>query len=529
MLRPLRGRERIGRLSFVKPPREVFMPISRRLLLATAPALPVVLRSGAARAAGPTLRFALSAYPPNLLPFVSTGQSAVTAKLMMYRGLLSFAPDGAVQGELAESWARDGGNGFVFKLREAVFHDGSPVTADDVAFTLGRIQTDKQAYLRGQMEAIERVETPDPRTVHVVLKAPVAVFPLWLADPQCAVVQRKAFEADGSYVGAGPYTLAAQERGVSLDFVAFPKFYKPGLPKTATVRMIVYADENARVAALRAGDVDIIEYVPWASMTELEKDKKLRMDGSVGPFMNLLFNGGQGPFKDVRVRQAAAYAIRREEIVQAAFFGRGSVLGGMPIPPGTEFYDASLADYWHYDKDKAKALLAAAGVPNGFSCTLLATAQYLMHKTTAEVVQSHLGEIGINCKLNLPEWGQRVALGYRGQYEIAVFGTSCANNDPDGMQSVLDGDLPAVYGRSYAMPTPEIHKLFEAGRAEFDPAKRKAIYTDLQKRALADAPMVTLCWRLQSYAMTTGVQGFRSLPGALSINSGITIETTSLA
>lgn len=505
------------------------MPISRRRLLAAAPALPVALRSADALAEGRALRFGLSAFPPNLLPFVSTGQAAVTAKLMMYRGLLSWAVDGSVQPELAESLQRDGGNGFVFKLREAVFHDGSPVTADDVAFTLGRLQADKLAYMRGQMQAIERVETPDPRTVHVVLKQPVVVFPLWLADPQCAIVQRKAFEANGTYVGAGPYTLAAQERGVSLDFVAFPKFYKPGLPKTEKVRMIVYADENARVAALTAGDVDIIEYVPWASMTALEKNPRLRLDGAVGPFMNLLFNGGQGPFRDVRVRQAAAFAIRREEIVQAAFFGRGSALGGMPIPPATPFYDAALASYWHYDKDRAKALLAQAGLAKGFSCMLLATAQYLMHKTTAEVVQAHLGEIGINCTLNLPEWGQRVAMGNRGQYEIAVFGTSTLNNDPDGMQSVLDGELPAVYGRSYAMPTPAIHKLFEQGQAEFDETKRRAIYTALQKRALTDAPMVTLCWRLQSYAMSKALTGFHSLPGALSINSGINIETASLA
>lgn len=505
------------------------MPISRRTLIATAATLPAALPPLPAHAATRALRFGLSAYPPNLLPFVSTGQAAATAKLMMYRGLVAFAPDGSVQGELAQGWERDGSNGFVFKLREAIFHDGAPVTADDVAFTLGRLQADKLAYMHGQMQAIERVETPDPRTVRVILRQPVVVFPLWLADPQSAIVRRQPFEAGGHYVGAGPYTLARSERGVSLDFVAFPKFYKPGLPKTARVRMVAYADENARVAALKAGDVDIIEYVPWASMNDLARDKRVRMEGSVGPFMNLLFNGGRGPFKDVRVRQAAAYAIRREEIVQAAFFGHGSVLGGMPIPPGTPFHDASLANYWSYDRDKAKSLLAQAGLPNGFSCTLLATAQYLMHKTTAEVVQAHLAEIGINCKLNLPEWGQRVMLGNRGQYEIAVFGTSNANNDPDGMQPVLDGELPPVYGRSYAMPTPEIHKLFEQGRAEFDDARRHAIYTALQKRALADAPMVTLCWRLQSYAMATDVAGFKPLPGALSINSGIGIEDASIA
>jgi peptide/nickel transport system substrate-binding protein len=93
---------------------------------------------------------------------------------------------------------------------------------------------------------------------------------------------------------------------------------------------------------------------------------------------------------------------------------------------------------------------------------------------------------------------------------------------------VLDGELSPSYGRSYDMPTPEIHKLFAQGRSEFDPVKRRAIYDDLQKQALADAPMVTLAWRLQSYAMSTRLQGFTSIPGALSGNSGITLETSEL-
>ncbi len=111
---------------------------------------------------------------------------------------------------------------------------------------------------------------------------------------------------------------------------------------------------------------------------------------------------------------------------------------------------------------------------------------------------------------------------------MAVFGTTTDNNDPDGMQTVLDGELPLTYGRSAFMPTPRIHELFEAGRREFDKAKRAVIYTDLQKTALQDAPMVTLCWRTQAYAMTRKVQGFTSLPGALSYGSGITLETAVL-
>ena len=502
------------------------MMIPRRRLMLAAASLPLARH---AEAASEPLRFGLSAYPPNLQPWVSTGQAAATVKLLLFRGLLSFAPDGQLRGELADHWERDGETGWVFHLRDAVFQSGAPVTSADVAWTLDQVRGEHStAYLHGQLQSVTSVATPDPRTVRIVMQEPTVTLPLWMASSQMPVIERRSVENGGAPIGAGPYKLAAQERGVAIELAAFDKFYKPGLPKLPRIRMIVYADENLRMAALRTGDVDIIEYVPWQSMQEVESDPKLRLDGSVGPFMNLLFNGRTGPFKDARVRQATAFAIKREDIVQAAFFGRGAPLGGMPIPPGTAFYDASLADTWHYDPDRAKSLLAEAGMPGGFSCTLLATAQYGMHKITAEVVQQHLAAIGIQAKLDLPEWGQRVTLGNRGQYEFAVFGTSTDNNDPDGMATVIDGQLPQSYGRSADMPTPDIDALFVAGRREFDAAKRHAIYTELQRVALKGAPMVSLAWRTQAYGMSRRVQGFTSLPGPLSYNSGITLETTTL-
>lgn len=502
------------------------MRLPRRTLIFGAAALPALARDADAQSR--PLRFGLSAWPPNLQPWISTGQAAATVKLCLYRGLLSFGPDGALRAELAKSWAPEGETAWVFHLRDATFHSGAPVTAADVTWTIDQVRSQPTSYLAGQFKAIKSVEAPDPRTVRIVMQEPTVTVPLWMANPQMPIIEQRSMQNGGTPVGAGPYTIASQEHGVAIELATFAKFYKPGLPKSPRIRFVIEADENARLAALRAGDVDIIEYVPWQSMTAVEHDPNLRLDGAVGPFMNMLFNGKTGPFTDPRIRQAVAYAIKREDIVQAAFFGRGAPLGGMPIPPDTEFYDPALANVWTYDPQRAKSFLAQAGKPNGFNCTILATAQYGMHKATAEVVQQYLGAIGIQATLNLPEWGQRVALGNRGQDQMAVFGTTTDNNDPDGMQTVLDGELPLTYGRSAFMPTPRIHEFFEAGRREFDKTKRAVIYTDLQKTALQDAPMVTLCWRTQAYAMTRKVHGFTSLPGALSYGSGITLETAVL-
>ena len=504
--------------------------ISRRTLLAAGASLPLVRGSAFAQASGKILRFGLSSFPPSMQPWVHTGTAALTVKLLIFRGLTGFDEKGEVRPELAESWTQDGPTGWVFKLRQASFHNGKPVTAEDVKWTLEQIgAANSTAFMKAEFGGIERIETPDARTVRIVMKEPTATLPIWLASAHAPIIAKDSIEGRGLGIGAGPFTIKDQERGVSLELAAFPKYYKPGLPKLAGIKLVAYADENLRVAALQAGDTDLIEYVPWQHMSAIEKDPRLKLDATDGPFMGLNFNGTSGPFKDVRLRQAVAHAVRREEIVQAAFFGRGSNLEGLPILPSSPYFSAERSKYWKYDPNKARKLMAEAGVAKGFSCTLLSTAQYGMHKSTAEIVQAHLGELGIEVKLNLPDWAGRVDAAGKGRYEFMVQGTTADNNDPDGLAPLIDGELPANMARSWAFPTPEIHALFAKGRAEFDIAKRKAIYAELEKVALEQAPLVGLAWRSQGYAMAKGVTGFKSLPGGTNFFSAYSMEETSMA
>jgi ABC-type transport system substrate-binding protein len=503
--------------------------LSRRSLLAASAALPFLHHAARAERTPGTLIFGLSSYPPTLSPWANSGTAAATIKLLIYRGLLSYDKDGKLRGELAEKWERDGDTAWVFHLRDAVFQNGAKVTADDVKWTIAQVADEKStAYLKGEFQTVVQVETPDPRTVRIVTKQPTATLPLWFASFHMPIIAKGSTDSGGTAVGAGPYVLKGQERGVSLDLVGFDKFYKPGLPKMKNLRVIVYADENLRAAALQAGDVDLIEYVPWQAMQAIGADPRLKLETTDGPFMFIEFNGKAGPFADPRVRRAVGHAIRRDEVVKTAFFGRGAVLEGLPIPSESEFYDAAKAKVWNYDPDKAKALLKEAGHADGFSCTMLSTAQYSMHKTTAEVCQQHLADIGIQVQLNLPDWPTRVSLGNRGQYEFAIQGSSGDSNDPDSLAQMIDGELAASYARSFALPTPKLHELLAAGRAEFDPAKRRAIYDQVQTVALEEAPIMSLCWRAQGYGMAKDVTGFHNLPGALTFYSGITLEDTSI-
>jgi peptide/nickel transport system substrate-binding protein len=504
------------------------IPVARRSLIGGAFAV-ALANPPRARAAEGLLRFGLSAYPPNFRPWDNTGASAGTVKLLLFRGLTGYDSNGALRGELAESWSTDETGAWVFKLRaNAQFQNGEPVTADDVKWTIEQIAGEKStAYLRSQFQQIASIEVQDARTVRLVTKTRQATLPLWFAN-NAGIVWRKSDPADP--VGAGPYMLAARERGVAVELAAFGGYYKPGLPKLPRLRFVAYADETLRVAALQAGDVDIIEYVPWQSMQAVEQDPHLKLAVTEGAaFMDIVFNGSRPPFSDPRVRRAVAHAIRREEIVQAVFFGRGRSLAGVPITEGTPYYDATLAHGWAYDPARSKSLLAEAGYANGFSTTLLATAQYGMHKDTAQIVQQHLAEIGIQCALSLPDWSTRITLGTRGQYDFAIHGVAADNNDPDGLTGVMDTSLSPSHARSFQLDAPRTVAAMARGRAEYDQAARVQIYRDMQVAALEEVPLVGLAWRSQGYGMTSKVGGFTNLPGALSIASGSTLEETTLA
>ncbi len=500
---------------------------TRRALLAGAGALAVTGRLSSRAYADDArwLTYGLSTYPPNLRPFEYTGGASQTVKVLMYRGLLIFGADGKIHPEVAESWDMTGPTTYVFKLRDnAVFHNGEPVTAEDVKYSLAQIMAPgSTAFFRQEFQVIDRVEATAPKTVAITLKQPMASFAAIMASGNSPIISAKAGTANPNQpVGCGPFILAESERGVSLSLKANKAFYKPGLPKSDILRFVAYADDSLRVAALAAGDVDIIEYVPWQSMKSLAENPDMSLQSGLAAYMYLVFNAAAGPFKDARVRRAVALAIRRDDIVTGAFLGMGQPLDGLPIDPVSPFYDKASADLWSYDPDKARSLLNEAGAAN-LSVTLLATATYGMHKDTAEIVQQNLGEVGLQVELSLPEWGVRVAQGNQGKYQFAVNGGGGEYGDPDELTALI-GSGPPSYRRSFGLDERRIDDLLAKARHETDQAKRRALYADLSRLCADEVPVCPLNYRTQAYALRKAVKGFQCLPGLLLINSGSALD-----
>ena len=218
----------------------------------------------------------------------------------------------------------------------------------------------------------------------------------------------------------------------------------------------------------------------------------------------------------------------RQAVLQASFFGRGSVLEGLPVPKDSFAFNPTLQSHWKRDVEKAKALMQAAGASGGIVATMLSTSQYGMHRSAAEVCQQNLAEIGIAVELQLPDYPTRMQLGNRGQYQFSITGYPAPYADPDSLSVILAASPTGSYLRSYGYENQNVDALLKKGRAVTGEAERKAVYDQLVSEALEDAAFVGLTWRSEGYAMKAPIKGFHNLPGPATIFSPTTLEEATL-
>jgi glutathione transport system substrate-binding protein len=495
----------------------------------------LALMTSSALAEG-SLWFGLSAEPPTLDTVVQPGTAARTVKLAIHRGLVNYGIDGKISPELAESYEiSPDALTYTFHLRDAKFHDGSPVTAADVKASFEHIlDPNGKAAFRNELSIIETIETPDDKTVILHLESPSVALIGYLALPESVIVPaawlaENADNPTAEPVGAGPFKFSEWTRGQEIVVEKFEDYYKEGKPALDEVHYVFYGDENTRVNALKSGDVDIIDYVPAKDAEALKTEPGTQLLSTYGPFMALQFNTQFEPFSKPEVRKAIAYAVDRDAIINTAFNGIGAPIWGIAIPEGYMGYSEDKKDYFSHDIAKAKELMAEAGYPDGFEARLLASSQYAFHQNTAVALQSELAKIGIKLTLDLPDWATRMSKAGNADYDFAVLGSLGEIADPDWLTNYYyGGDKLVRTNNSPYFDDPEIDSLLDKGRATVDPAERAKVYDAFVDRALELSPLVYFMWREQDYAVRDGVTGFTNMPGFLTFQSGYSIENTML-
>jgi len=394
-------------------------------------------------------------------------------------------PGKALAPSLAESWsAAEDGRSYEFLLRDgAKFHNGDPVTAEDVKFSFERYRGTANELLKQRVTA---VETPDARHIRFQLKEAWPDFLLFYATMTGAgwVVPKKYVEkvgADGfkkAPIGAGPYKFVSFNPGVELVLEAFePYWRKPPSVKTLVFRVI--PDEATRLAALKRGEVDIAYSIRGELAEDLRNTAGLSLKPALVQGVFCLYFPDQwdpkSPWHDERVRRAASLAIDRKGTNDALTLGYSKVTGNPIVPDGYEFFWQPPEEAAAYDPEKAKKLLAEAGHPSGFDA-----GDYNCDSSYAnigEAVVDNLAAVGIRAKLRPVERAAFIKEYNEKKFKnIIQAGPGAFGNAATRIEAQLVKGGTFSYG-SY----PDIDELYQQQTIELDRAKREAILHKIQQ------------------------------------------------
>lgn len=469
------------------------------------------------------LRLGLPYEPPRISAFGDLGAAGFFTFTLIHRGLAAFDAEGKVVNALAESIDTADQQTFTVKLREGLkFSDGSPLTAENVKSSLlhwANPEVASHAY--AGLKDIDTIEIADERTLTVKLKQVNASFVEYLADPAAAIVPDAAMQdANASaQIGAGPFVLTNWDKGISMTFEKNPNYYDAANVHLTRLDGTLYADATARLNALYSGDVDFIDVVPWESFDQIAGTPGLVMDEASANFQYVMFNVAVQPFDNPLVREAVAYAINRDNSIKAAFYGHGRTLYG-PLN-GTE--DTNL---WTYDPEKSKALLAEAGLADGFSAKFLTIGGHF-YQDIALSLQADLKAVGIDIELDAPDVATRNQRTIEGDYEITMNGAFMTVSDPLGYLSTLVSGPPSM-SRSVGYDNPTLNQALEDGFRSADPAVRKAKLDEALAILKTDVPVAFFNTRNAGYAYADRLKGFAALDNVAPY-SAYTLEHAYLA
>ncbi len=415
---------------------------------------------------------------------------------------------------LAKSWevAPDNLSVTLHLVSDAVFHDGHPLTSEDVAFSIGVIKANHP--FQTMLEPVSTVETPDAHTVVIRLSRPHPALLLAMSPGLMPILPKHVYgdgqdiknhPANLKPIGSGPFKFVEYKQGESIQLERFDKFFIAGRPKLARLVYRILPDQNSLVIATERREIGMLPFL--SSVRDIERLNKAqtltvtdRGFEGIGPINWLAFNCGKKPLDDVRVRRAIALAANRDFIT-------GKLLGGVakpatgPIVPGSPFYEPAV-DPYKLDIAKAESLLDEAGLKKGpDGVRLQLTIDYIpndndQQRNVAEYLRAGLKRIGIALQVraapDFPTWAQRVSnfdfdltmdtVFNWGDPVIGVARTYLSSNIRKGV----------IWSNTQQYQNPRVDELLGAAAVEADVAKRKALYDDFQKIVVAEAPIAYL-------------------------------------
>ena len=427
----------------------------------------------------------------------------------MFEGLVKPTAEGDIVPAVASAVSKsDDGTQYTFTLRDGVkFHNGNPVTMDDVVYSIERRwkDTDTAAQL-GALSVIDHLDT-DGANLTITLSEPSNEF---LAAVMNAYIIPKDYTDHATNpIGTGPYKFVSYTVEHSLVVERFADYW--GTPaKIETVTFKIEKGADGLVRGLQSGALDFVAHLSSDQTAQLGKDDFNIMQGSMNLVQALYLNNAEKPFDDVRVRQALCYAVDKQQLLEKAFDGYGIPLGTSMLPSMGKYYDDSLTDYYPHDVAKAKELLAEAGYPNGFSMTITVVNQYTPHVNTATVLVEQLKEVGITATIDPVEnavWMDEV-------YQNRKFQSTVTGLTTDNMTArKLLERFGSTFGKNFTnYSNAEYDEILAKALTETDDAKQTEYYKALERNLTENAANVYLQDMADLVAVRSGLSGLTFYP-----------------
>jgi peptide/nickel transport system substrate-binding protein/oligopeptide transport system substrate-binding protein len=465
--------------------------------------------------------------PRSLDPALSTDVPTGRAVGYVFDGLTRFDPNAKVEPALAQRWdVSPDGITYTFHLRTGVtFQDGTPFSAREVVSSWQRALDPAtksgaaqflfpikgaREFNAGTAKTVSGLTVRDDSTLIVTLAEPLAIFIKMVAMPVASVVPPpdKIRPNFGEHpIGTGPWKLVEWKHDDYLLFAKNPNYFD-GPPKTDTLRARIIAEPSTGVAEYESGNVDILQ-IPASEASDWEEDESRKPNLMSTPALELVYigiNTTRGPLTDPRVRQAINYAIDTDRIIERLISGRGTRAAGV-IPPALAGFDSTRRAY-PYDPAKAKALLAAAGHPNGIDIELW-TSLTPIYVRMAQTIQAYLNNVGIRTKIVQRESAASRGAARKGQTDMILKDWYADYPDAeDFLYPLLHSANRGAGGNVSFFANPAFDSIVTASRHELDEAKRNALYRQADSIAFEQAPMVFLYFYNELYSVQPWVKGF---------------------
>jgi peptide/nickel transport system substrate-binding protein len=461
---------------------------------------------------GGTLVVGSNQVPRHLNGAVQSGIATAMPSSQLFASPLRYDANWKPQPYLAESWqlAEDGKSLTLNLRKNAVFHDGKPITSADVAFSIMAIKANHP--FQTMLAPVEKVDTPDAHTAIIRMSQPHPAI-LLAMSPALAPILPKHIYGDGTdlkahprntanVVGSGPFKLAEFRAGQRIVMERFEQFFLPGKPYLDRVILNIIPDNASLVLSLERGDIQMLPYISLSTdLKRLTNNPNVTITNKgfegIGALNWLAINTAKKPLDDVRVRKAIAHTIDKNFITKALMGGFATPADG-PIVASSPFAVQDLVRY-PVDLKKAAALLDEAGLkPGAGGERFKITVDYLpgtdeQQKNVAEYVRSQLKKIGVTAEVrasaDFPAWAKRLATH---DFDLSMDTVFNWGDPVIGVhRTYLSTNIkPIIWTNTQSYKNPQVDELLNTAGGLLDETKRKAYYATFQKIVTDEVPIV---------------------------------------